>query len=238
MTTALLADDEHTLLLELRSLLADAWPELQVVAEAATGSEARRLMDLHRPDVAFLDIRMPGIDGMAVAELAPAETQIVFVTAHPEHAVAAFEHAAADYLHKPVTPKRLALSVQRLQQRAHQKQQKIDAAKPELRFLQAWVGQNLKVVEIDLIAALKSEARYTRILTMEGDSLLLHTSLTDLLSGLDENVFWQIHRACVVNARAIERVLRSEDGEYSVHVRGHTQGLPVSRSHRTRFRGM
>ncbi len=123
-------------------------------------------------------------------------------TAHPEHALAAFERAAVDYLHKPVTPKRLALTVQRLQQRAHQKQPDVGLVKPELRFLQAWIGQSLKVVEVDQIAALRSESRYTRILTMGGESLLLHTSLSELLSGLDEDVFWQIHRGCIATARA------------------------------------
>ena len=120
MTTALIADDEPQLLDELQQLLADAWPDLAIVALARSGTEARRLLDELRPDIAFLDIRMPGIDGLSLAGLAPAGTRLVFVTAHPEHALDAFEHGAVDYLRKPLTPEQFAaglLLVKFLQER-------------------------------------------------------------------------------------------------------------------------
>ena len=229
MTTALIADDEPQLLDELQHLLAEAWPELDIVGRARNGSEARRLLDQLRPDIAFLDIRMPGIDGLALAGLAPAGTRLVFVTAHGEHALEAFEHAAVDYLRKPVTPARLAVTVQRLQAGG-------DAA--PLRFLQAWTGNTMKLLEVEQLAALRSELRHTRALSQDGENLLLRTSLGELQQQLDPELFWQIHRGSVVNARAIERIEKRDDGELWVRLRGVAQALPVSRTHRGRFRGM
>ncbi|HEY1132286.1 MAG TPA: LytTR family DNA-binding domain-containing protein [Roseateles sp.] len=230
MTTALIADDEPQLIEELQQLLAMAWPELDIVAVARNGTEARRLLDELRPDIAFLDIRMPGIDGLGLAQLAPPSTRLVFVTAHAEHALAAFERAAVDYLHKPVTPARLAATVQRLQ-----------ATQPQragLRFLQAWTGNTMKLLDVEHLAALRSELRHTRALSQTGGQLLLRTSLGELQKELDPLLFWQIHRGSVVNARAIERIERRDDGELWVHLRGLSQALPVSRAHRGRFRGM
>ena len=229
MTTALIADDEPQLLDELQQLLAEAWPELDIVGRARNGTEARRLLDDLRPDIAFLDIRMPGIDGLALAGLAPAGTRLVFVTAHAEHALQAFEHAAVDYLHKPVTPARLAATVQRL---------KAADSAHRLRFLQAWTGNTMKLLEVDQLAALRSELRHTRALSQGGENLLLRTSLGELQEQLDPQLFWQIHRGSVVNAAAIERIERRDDGELWVHLRGLNQPLPVSRAHRGRFRGM
>jgi len=230
MTTALIADDEPQLLDELQQLLAEAWPDLDIVARARSGTEARRLLDELRPDIAFLDIRMPGIDGLSLAGLAPAGTRLVFVTAHTEHALDAFEHGAVDYLRKPLTPARLAATVQRLRQ---------DGMAPaRLRFVQAWVGNTMKLMDVDQIAALRSELRHTRVLSQGGEQLLLRTPLSELLMQLDPQLFWQIHRGSVVAARAIERIERRDDGELWVHLRGLTQPLPVSRTQRGRFRGM
>lgn len=164
MTTALLADDEPQLLEELAQLLAEAWPELTIVGRARNGSDARRLLDALQPDIAFLDIRMPGIDGLALARLAPAQTRLVFVTAHAEHALDAFEHAAVDYLHKPVTPARLAATVQRLQAAT------AAGGPTRLRFLQAWTGNTMKLLEVEQLAALRSELRHTRALSQGASS--------------------------------------------------------------------
>jgi len=231
MTTALIADDEPQLLDELQALLSEAWPELDIVGRARNGTEARRLLDELRPDIAFLDIRMPGIDGLALAGLAPAGTRLVFVTAHAEHALEAFEHAAVDYLRKPVTPARLAATVQRLRAASSPRPS-------ELRFLQAWTGNTMKLLDVDQLAVLRSELRHTRALSQGGENLLLRTSLGELQEQLDPQLFWQIHRGSVVNARAIERIERRDDGELWVHLRGLAQALPVSRAHRGRFKGM
>lgn len=230
MTTALLADDEPPLLQELELLLAQAWPELTVVGRAHNGSEARRMLDALRPDIAFLDIRMPGIDGLSLAGLAPAGTRIVFVTAHAEHALDAFDHGAVDYLRKPLTPARLAATVQRLQAQTR--------ATPRLRFLQAWTGNTMKLLAVEHLASLRSELRHTRAISQTGEQLLLRMSLSELMAALDPDAFWQIHRGSVVNAQAIERIERRDDGELWVVLRGQLQALLVSRAHRSRFRGM
>ncbi|WP_271007598.1 LytR/AlgR family response regulator transcription factor [Paucibacter sp. B51] len=241
--TALIADDEPVLLEELRCLLQEAWPELQIVASASSGSEARRLLDHWQPDIAFLDIRMPGIDGLSLARLAPPQTRLVFVTAHAEHALEAFEHAAVDYLRKPLTPARLALTVQRLQTRLTQRPQEPDAGTVTgtdtgPRFLQAWIGNSLRLIELEQVAVLRSELRHTRVQSFEGTTLLLRTPLGELQQALDPELFWQVHRGTVVNARAIERVERRENGDLQLHLRAPGAVVPVSRSHRGRFKGM
>lgn len=239
-TTALIADDEPVLLEELCSLLQEAWPELQIVASASSGSEARRQLDLLRRDIAFLDIRMPGIDGLSLARLAPPHTRLVFVTAHAEHALEAFEHAAVDYLRKPLTPARLALTVQRLQtQMAAATPVTLNAnANAGPRFLQAWIGNNLRLIELEQVAVLRADLRHTRVQGFDGSQLLLRMPLGELLATLDPALFWQVHRGTVVNARAIERVERREDGELLVHLRAQAGPMAVSRSQRGRFKGM
>jgi len=237
--TALIADDEAVLLEELRCLLQEAWPELQIVASASSGSEARRLLDHWQPDIAFLDIRMPGIDGLSLARLAPPQTRLVFVTAHAEHALEAFEHAAVDYLRKPLTPARLALTVQRLQTRLTQPPPEPGTGTGTgPRFLQAWIGNSLRLIELEQVAVLRSELRHTRVQSFDGSALLLRTPLGELQQALDPELFWQVHRGTVVNARAIERVERREDGDLQLHLRAPGGVVPVSRSHRGRFKGM
>lgn len=237
--TALIADDEPVLLEELRCLLQEAWPELQIVASAGSGSEARRLLDRWQPDMAFLDIRMPGIDGLSLARLAPPRTRLVFVTAHAEHALEAFEHdAAVDYLRKPLTPARLALTVQRLQKQMATAAEAPANANAGPRFLQAWIGNNLRLIELEQVAVLRSDLRHTRVQSFDGTQLLLRTPLLELQQALDPELFWQVHRGTVVNARAIERVERREDGELQLHLRAPGGVLTVSRSQRGRFKGM
>lgn len=234
MPTALLADDEPILLAELRALLGEAWPDLQIVGEATHGAAAFRLIESLRPDIVFLDIRMPSIDGLQLARMLPRETALVFVSAHPEHALDAFEHAAVDYLRKPVTAARLAMTVSRLQARVATAL----GSGTRLRFLQAWCGNTLRIVNVDEVSTLRSDLRHTEIWTTDGRQLLLRTGLGELLGQLDPQTFWQIHRSVAVNVQALERVVRGDDGELSVWQRGCAHALPVSRAHRQRFNGM
>ena len=230
MPSALIADDEPLLLAELRDLLAEAWPELRVVAEASNGPQALRLVHEHAPDVAFLDIEMPRMSGLEVAAAAP-DCRIVFVTAYERHAVDAFEHGATDYLLKPLTPSRLAIAVHRLRGL-------LQASLPQpLQFVQAWSGETMRIVPVDEVIALISEDKYTRVVTERGD-LLLRRSLVDLRTELDESVFWTVARGAVIHARHIERVERAEGRELQVRMWSMARAIVVGRAWRDRFRGM
>ena len=230
MPTALIADDEPLLLLELRDLLADAWPALHIVGEARTGSEALRMLGEHRPDVAFLDVEMPRASGLEVAAAA-GTARVVFVTAHDRHAVRAFECGAADYLLKPLTPARIALAVQRLQA----------ALAPmetgKLRFVQAWIGSAMRVVPIEEIVAFISEDKHTRVVTARGD-LLRRRSLVDLVRDLDPSIFWAVARGVVIHARYIEEVRRSSDEGMHLRMVGIVKPVAIGQRYRERFRGM
>jgi DNA-binding LytR/AlgR family response regulator len=126
--TAIVAEDEATLRGHLVEQLGQLWPELAIVGEAADGVQALRLLDEHRPDVMFLDIEMPGATGLEVARQASGRCHVVFVTAYDQHAVAAFDQGAVDYLLKPVSPARLFTAVSRVKQRLGTPPARLDAA--------------------------------------------------------------------------------------------------------------
>jgi DNA-binding LytR/AlgR family response regulator len=180
--TALIADDEDLPRAELRRMLAAAWPELQIVAECEDGPAAWRPSTEHQPDVAFLDIRMPGLSGLDVARAASGRCHTVFTTAYDSHAIAAFEAGAVDYLLKPIGADRLAQAVGRLQERCSPQQARptwtqlvaaaghADAARPaeasqRLRWMSASVGDTIKMFSIDEVLFFQSDEKYTRVVT-------------------------------------------------------------------------
>jgi DNA-binding LytR/AlgR family response regulator len=230
MPTALLADDEPLLLAELRELLAEAWPALEVVAEARTGPQALRLIGEQSPDIAFLDIEMPRINGLDVAASA-GSTRVVFVTAYDRYAVEAFERGAADYLLKPLTPARVGLAVQRL------KVLMAPIGAATLRFVQAWSGSTMRVVPIDEVVAFISADKHTRVFTARGD-LLLRRSLVELTRELDASVFWPVARGTVIHARYIEAIHRSSDHGLQLRMSAMPTPIAIGRRYRERFRGM
>jgi DNA-binding LytR/AlgR family response regulator len=255
--TALVADDEPLLRDELSSMLHTAWPTLRVVAQARNGREAVALFEQHRPDVCFLDIHMPGLSGVDAASAIGRRAQLVFVTAHDQYALQAFEHGALDYLVKPVDPARLADTVARLQQRlqaatpgpateallqqlAAQLQQR-PAATP-LRWIRASVGAQLRLIEVEQIAYLRSDEKYTLVVWRGDDGqpgeALIRLSLKELLPQLDPNQFAQVHRSVVVNLRAIGHIRRGDHDTADIHLRHHAEVLPVSRSYLHLFRQM
>ena len=263
--SALIAEDEPLLAAALRAELARAWPALRIAAVVGDGrsavAEALRL----KPDLLFLDIRMPGQSGLdAAAELAdewPADTPfpaIVFVTAYDQYAVQAFEAQAVDYLLKPVQPERLARTVQRVQQVLAQRSPAEVAAPLEhtltqlrallapamaatpsepLRVIQASVGQQIRLVPIDEVLVFEAADKYVRVLTAS-EELLIRTPLKDLTPQLDASLFWQIHRGTVVRATAIHSVSRDEAGKLSLRLRGRTESWPVSRLYAGQFKAM
>ena len=257
--TALIADDEPLLREALRRQLADAWPELEIVAEARNGREAVRLFDELRPDVCFLDVHMPGLSGVDAATHIGRRAHLVFVTAYDHYAVQAFAQGALDYLLKPVEPARLAETVSRIEERLRSSRPAVhterllqqlgaqlatlqDAGKPApLRWIRAQAGRTLRLVAVDDVDYFRSDAKYTLVAWRDGGKAaeaLVRTPLKDLLEQLDPKEFVQVHRSVVVNLRAISHVRRHDNETAEIHLKGRDDVLPVSRSYVHLFRQM
>ena len=250
---ALIAEDERHLADDLQRRLRRLWPELQIASVVHDGVAAATALGEIKPDVAFLDIRMPGKTGLEAARAAPAGCRVVFVTAYDEHAVQAFEQAAVDYLLKPVSDERLARCVERLQQQLAAKAAAPDdllirlqrllaepekAAKPEyLRWLRAQVGQTVRLVAVEEVCCLQSADKYTLLLTCDAE-LVLRTPLKDLIAQLDPQEFWQVHRGTVVNVRQIVSAHHDMLGKVTLTLRDRPEKLAVSRSYAHLFRQM
>ncbi len=244
MPTAIVADDEPRLAADLADRLRLIWPQLDIVAVVGNGIEAASGIAEHRPTYAFLDIRMPGMDGVQVARLA-GQTRIVFVTAHDEYAVSAFEAAAADYLLKPVSDARLSKCVARLQlQQAGLLD--VDAlrallARPlsqaRLDWLTVRLADTTRLVAVNEVLYFRASDKYTEAVTA-AERHLVRTPLKELLEQLDPQQFAQVHRSIIVNLAAVERIERDVLGRSQIHLRSHADVLPLSRSFAERFRQM
>ncbi len=250
---ALIAEDEPLLAARLKEALAQAWPELEIAGVAATGDEALALAERLRPELAFLDIRLPGLSGLEVAEelaerLGEAVPAIVFVTAYDEHALEAFELAAADYLLKPLEEARLAVTVARLKERlgAGGALEKLAAqlraalapragAEP-LREVRASSGNAVKLIPIGEVCYFQAADKYTSVVTPEGESLI-RTPLRELEPRLPER-FRRIHRGTIVNLDEVAAAVRDESGRVALRLRRRKETLPVSRVFAELFRAM
>lgn len=252
---AILAEDEPILRAQLKFKLGKLWPELQIVADVGDGEAALEMIDAHRPELAFLDIQMPEMTGVEVARSVAANPElkchVVFVTAFDQYAVEAFQTGAADYLLKPYSDERLALTVQRLKERLTlqpappQDLQALVAQisaqlKPQsepLRWIKASVGHHLRLIPIEEVLFFQSDEKYTLVATRELDALI-RTPIKELLDGVDTARFWQIHRSTIVNASAIDSVTRDLRGQASVRVKGRKENLSVSRPFSHLFKQM
>jgi len=248
--SALIADDERLMREQLRGRLSVAWPDLRVAAEARNGSEALALFEKERPDLAFLDIRMPAPNGLEVASRIADRCHVVFVTAYEAHAVEAFEQGAVDYLLKPVDPDRLALTVERLRQRlnAPPDLERIASilstlqleARPttsRTRWIQATIGSQLRIIAIDEILFFQATDKYTRVVVRDGEALI-RKPLKELIEETDPEQFWQIHRSTIVNMRAVANVSRDAQGRLIVSLKDHPERLEVSRGYAHRFKSL
>ncbi len=255
--TALIADDEPLLRKALTRQLAQAWPELNVVAQSRNGREAVEQFEALQPDICFLDVHMPGLSGVEAARFIGRRAHLVFVTAYDQYAVQAFEQGAIDYLVKPVESARLADTVARLQERLKAAGPTRDAEAfleqlaarlrkdqgPEpLRWLRVSVGQSVRLIAVDEIDFLRSDEKYT-LVAWRGEAGkagegLIRTPLKELLAQLDATHFAQVHRSVVVNLRAISHVTRGENETADIHLKGRGEVLPVSRSYLHLFRQM
>jgi DNA-binding LytR/AlgR family response regulator len=257
MPTAIIADDERLMRDQLRMRLEQVWPELEIVGEAKNGDEAVELVGQHKPDLTFLDIRMPGKTGMEAAREIGERSQIVFVTAYDQYAVEAFERGAVDYVLKPSEPERLKVTVERLKTRLEanraapgaavndsvtamlsQLAEKIAAPKPKhLQWIQASIGQDLRMIPVEEILFFRSDEKYTCVQTEKFEALI-RKPVRDLAEELDPSLFWQIHRATLVNVNAIEGVTRDIRGRHLVLIKGRPEKLEVSRSFLHLFKQM
>ena len=255
MTRCVIAEDEALLREALVTLLADAWPDLQIVAECEDGAAALEAIVAHQPEVAFLDIRMPGLTGLevaaAIAEASP-DTQIVFVTAYDQYAIDAFDKGAVDYLLKPIAPERLAATVQRVQSRLSrgnpdaeafaamlsQLGARLPAAVAEpLVWITASTGKETRLIMVDDIAYFQADNKYTVVMTAEGEALL-RKPIRELLDVLDPVLFKQIHRSTIVNLKAIASITRDDTGKGTVKLKSRPETLAVSQPFMTLFRNM
>ncbi|UGQ47710.1 LytR/AlgR family response regulator transcription factor [Massilia endophytica] len=254
MPTAILADDERLMRDQLRMRLGQVWPELEIVGEAKNGEEAVALVDELKPDYTFLDIRMPGKTGMEAAAEIGNKSQIVFVTAYDAYAVEAFERGAVDYVLKPPEQERLKITVDRLKNREKvpaggdvnasvtamlsQLAEKIATPKPKfLQWIQASIGQDLRMIPVEEILFFRSDEKYTCVQTDKFEALI-RKPVRDLAEELDPSLFWQIHRATLVNVNAIEGVTRDIRGRHLVMIKGRPDKLEVSRSFLHLFKQM
>ena len=250
--TAVVADDERLMREQIVGRLKEAWPELVVVGEAGNGREAVALVQELEPDVVFLDISMPGMDGIQAARAVAGKVHIVFVTAHDQYAISAFEQGAIDYVLKPAEPERLALTCQRLRARLKQEpdpmnellsqlSQRLGAGglKPReyLRWVQASVGANIRMIPTSDILFFRAEDKYTRVQTQTFEALI-RKPIKALIDELDPDEFWQIHRSTVVRVDAVEQVSRNFRGNQFVHVKGRDEKLEVSRTFNHLFKQM
>ena len=255
MPRCVIAEDEALLREALVTLLADAWPNLQIVAECEDGAAALEAIVAHQPEIAFLDIRMPGLTGLEVAaaigEASPS-TQIVLDTAYDQYAIDAFDKGAVDYLLKPIAPERLAATVQRVQSRlSHgnpdaeafaamlsQLGARLPAAVTEpLVWITASTGKETRLIMVDDIAYFQADNKYTVVMTEEGEALL-RKPIRELLDVLDPVLFKQIHRSTIVNLKAIASITRDDTGKGTVKLKSRPETLAVSQPFMTLFRNM
>jgi DNA-binding LytR/AlgR family response regulator len=249
--TAVVADDERLMRDQIVAQLKEAWPELVITGEAANGREAVALVQSQQPDIVFLDIRMPEMDGIAAARALAGRVHVVFVTAYDEYAISAFDQGAVDYLLKPADPERVALTCERLRARIAKAPDPMDqllaqlserlgpavASREYLRWVQASVGSNLRMIPTSDVLFFHAEDKYTRVQTARFEALI-RKPIKELIEELDPEEFWQIHRATVVRVDAIEQVSRNIRGNQVLHLRGTDEKLEVSRSFNHLFKQM
>jgi len=255
----LIADDEEAPRAQLQSALQQLRPDAVVVATAGNGADAWDAYLEHEPDVCLLDIRMPGLSGLDVARRIGGRADVVFVSAHGDHALSAFEAGVVDYVLKPVEPARLGQALDRIAQR--RERHAAEGAAPtdtatlqallsrlvsdapaasRLRTLQAAVGKEVRLIPVDDVVYFESDARYTRIVYRsdgEDADALIRTPLKELLTRLDPAQFWQVHRSLIVNAAQIAAAVRIDEGQMQLTLRGRSERLPVSRHFQGLFRG-
>jgi len=256
--TALIADDEPHLALHLKQQLQQLWPELHILALARNGIEAAERIAALQPDLAFLDIQMPGLSGLEVAQGIEGLTRVVFVTAFDEYAVEAFEQAALDYLLKPVKAERLARSLARIKSALARQDvsgqeapdarlagvlrqlQAAPAGRPAatpLRFVRAAQGELMHQIPVEEVLYFQADDKYTVVQTATAEHLI-RTPITLLAEQLDPQQFWQVHRSTLINLNHLAGTRRDEASRLFLRIKNHGRELPVSRAYVHLFKAM
>jgi DNA-binding LytR/AlgR family response regulator len=255
MTRALIADDELHLAQYLKQQLQQLWPELEIVFVAKNGLEAAEKIAELQPELAFLDIQMPGLSGLEVAQGIEGATQVVFVTAFDEYAVQAFEQAALDYLLKPLKTERLARTLERVKaslasttssppdpalaetlQRLLYRPDAVPVL-PRLRFIRAGQGELMHQIALDEVLFFEADDKYTVVQTAAGEHLI-RTPIIELAAQLDPELFWQVHRSTLINLTHLAGTRRDDASRLFVRIKGHGRELPVSRAYVHLFKSM
>ncbi len=251
---AVIADDEKQLRVYLKSKLAHLWPELVISGEAENGHEALELIESRQPAIAFLDIKMPGLSGLEVAQRMTADCIIVFITAYDKFAIEAFENEAVDYLLKPVAVERLAKTVTRLRKKlaavsrassgqlSTTLQGLLFRLKNQgdiacLKWIKARRGEQVQLVAVDDVFFFRAEDKYTVVKAGDGEYLIKMT-IRQLAEELDPEQFWRIHRSTIVNVKCVAGVQRSFGGRLIVKLKDMSESLTVSRSYAHLFKQM
>jgi DNA-binding LytR/AlgR family response regulator len=250
---AIIADDEVLLRVSLKEKLARAWPELQICGEAEDGPQALDMIKRDRPDIAFLDIRMPGLSGIEVARSVLGICRVVFITAYDQYALEAFENEAVDYILKPVSDKRLEKTVRRIQKQLSGGTEAgsefketlsrvlsaLEAKTPasHIRWIKAQQGSEVRLIPVEEVCFFKASDKYTQVMTKEGE-FLIKKSISGLSHELDPDRFWRIHRGTIVNADQVRKVSRSMTGRHVVKLKDRPESLFVSRTYAHLFKQM
>ena len=246
--TAVIAEDEPLLADELRERLSALWPELGVAGTANDGAAALLAIQQHAPDVAFLDIRMPLMSGLEVARRIHGVCHIVFISAYDQHAIEAFEAGGLDYVLKPLSSGRLALTVERVKSRIASTGPDLlsvldrlaataTGARQHLQWINASRGNAVQLITVDEIQYFQADSKYTLVVTSDGEALIRRT-IKELTEQLDPTIFWQVHRSTIVNVHFIDRVQRDHRGNMALQIKGRTESLPVSVQYHVLFRQM
>ena len=248
MPTAIVAEDEPILRAQLENKLARLWPELDIIASVEDGAAALEALEDRAPDFMFLDIQMPEMTGVEVARHVGARSHVVFVTAYDQYAIQAFETGAVDYILKPATDERLAVTIERLKAKLASPPpdltsvlarltEQIAPRKERLQWIKATQGQNLRLIPVGDVLFFQSDEKYTRVVTADNEALI-KTPIRELMDGLDPEMFWQIHRSTLVNVHAIAGVTRDFRGQAHVKIKGKDETLVVSRIYSHLFKQM
>ncbi len=244
-TSAIIVDDEANLLQFLADKLARLWPELEIAGTAQNGRQALALAREAQPDIVFLDINMPGLSGLDVAEALPADTKIVFVTAYDQYAVKAFERAAVDYLLKPVSDERLEQCIARLKQVGAGNHTalldvlaSLNNKKPEhLSWIRAGLEDTTSLISTDEVVYFQADQKYTSVVTADAEHLV-RRSIKELETQLDPDRFWRIHRGIIVRVDQIVSARRDLRGRYTLTLRSRPEKLRSSQSYGHLFKQM